>query len=119
MTPATFNAFCAALPGATYVNQWDGAHVWKVGGKVFAIGAFDWGAHSGITFKVSDMAFELLPQQPGLRPAPYMASRGLKWVQNFAKPGLSDKELKLYLKESHRIVAAGLSRRKRAALGLG
>ncbi len=119
MTPAAFNAFCAALPAATYVNQWDGAHVWKVGGKVFAIGAFDWGAHSGVTFKVSDMAFELLPLEPGVRPAPYMASRGLKWVQTFGKPGLSDKDLKLYLKESHRIVAAGLSRKKRAALGLG
>jgi predicted DNA-binding protein (MmcQ/YjbR family) len=119
VTPAAFNAFCAALPAATYVNKWDGAHVWKVGGKVFAIGAFDWGAHSGITFKVSDMAFELLPQQPGLRPAPYMASRGLKWVQNYAKPGLKDRDLKLYLKDSHRIVAAGLSRKKRAELGLG
>jgi predicted DNA-binding protein (MmcQ/YjbR family) len=35
-----FNAFCAALPGATHVVQWGGADVWKAGGKVFAIGGW-------------------------------------------------------------------------------
>ena len=40
MTYDTFNRFCAALPHATYVVQWGGAHVWKVGGKVFAIGGW-------------------------------------------------------------------------------
>ena len=33
-----FNAFCRALPATAYVVQWRGSHVWKVGGKVFAIG---------------------------------------------------------------------------------
>ena len=31
---AEFNAFCAALAGTTFVQQWGGAQVWKVGGKV-------------------------------------------------------------------------------------
>ena len=31
--------------------------------------------------------------QPGLRPAPYLASRGLKWVQHYDEPGLSDEDL--------------------------
>ena len=31
----------------TYVVQWGGAHVWKVGGKVFAIGGWERGQHPG------------------------------------------------------------------------
>ncbi len=98
--------------------QWGGSHVWKVGGKVFAIGGWETGT-AAITFKTSEIAFELLGQQPGLRPAPYLASRGLKWIQQYAKPGLSDAELAGYIRESHRIVALGLSKKKRVELGLG
>ena len=38
MTYKEYNAFCKSLPATTYVMQWGGSHVWKVGGKVFAIG---------------------------------------------------------------------------------
>ena len=116
MTCDEFNAFCRELPSTSYVMQWGGSHVWKVGGKVFAIGSDD--EEAAFTFKVSDLSFEILPQQPGVRPAPYLASRGLKWVQHFAKPGLSDTDLRAYLRESHRIVATGLSRKKQVELGL-
>ena len=113
-----FNAFCRALPATSYVMQWGGSHVWKVGGKVFAIGG--WGDDQpGITFKVSGIAFEMLKDQPGLRPAPYLASRGMKWIQNHAKPGLPERELKAYLRQSHQIVALGLPKKKRQELGLG
>jgi predicted DNA-binding protein (MmcQ/YjbR family) len=40
MTYTKFNAFCRGLPATTYVVQWGGSHVWKVGGKVFAIGGW-------------------------------------------------------------------------------
>ena len=117
MTYAQFNAFCKALPATTYVMQWGGSHVWKVGGKVFAIGGWNTG-EAAITFKVTPMAYEILAQQAGLRPAPYLASRGMKWIQHFAKPGLSDTDLKAYLRQSHHIVAGGLSKKKRAELGI-
>ena len=118
MTYAAFNRFCRSLPATTYVMQWGGSHVWKVGGKVFAIGGWadDW---LGVTFKVSPLGFEILKEQPGLRPAPYLASRGLKWIQHFGLPGLSDAELRGYIQESHAIVAAGLSAKRRRELGLG
>jgi predicted DNA-binding protein (MmcQ/YjbR family) len=112
-----FNAFCRTLPAATYVVQWGDHHVWKVGGKVFAIGGGDQRQPS-YTFKVNDIAFEILQTQPGLRPAPYLASRGLKWIQHFAKPGLSDADLCDYIRQSHLIVSQGLSKKKRIALGL-
>ena len=117
MTYTKFNAFCRALPATTYVVQWGGSHVWKVGGKVFAIGGWEDDAPS-FTFKVSDIAYELLKEQPGLRPAPYLASRGLKWIQHYAKPGLSDAALRDYIRQAHAIVAQGLSKKKRIALGL-
>ena len=116
MTYDDYNAFCGALPATTYVVQWGGSHVWKVGGKVFAIGGWDDGQEAHITFKVSDIAYEVLKNRKGLRPAPYLASRGMKWIQHHARPGLSDRDLRDYLRESHRIVALGLSKKKREAL---
>jgi predicted DNA-binding protein (MmcQ/YjbR family) len=117
MTIDGFNRFCAALPATTHVVQWGGADVWKVGGKVFVIGRLE-GDVPAFSFKVSPLAFELMRDQPGLRPAPYLASRGLKWIQHFAAPGLSSTELTRYLAESHRIVGRGLSQKTRLELGL-
>ena len=37
-----FNQFCNSLPNTTYSVQWRGSHVWKIGGKIFAIG--NWGS---------------------------------------------------------------------------
>ena len=117
MTYAEFNRFCSKLPGTSTVVQWGGSHVWKVGGKVFAVGGWADKAPA-FTFKVSAIAFEILREQPGLRPAPYLASRGMTWIQQFSKPGLSDRELKAYLRASFDLVAAGLSKKKRVELGL-
>ena len=117
MTYKEFNKFCRSLPATTYVSQWGGSHVWKVGGKVFAIGGWQEDAPS-FTFKVSDIAYEMLKEQPGLRPAPYLASRGLSWIQRHGEPGLNEADLRHYLAESHRLVASGLSRRRRRELGL-
>ena len=118
MTYDEFNAFCAGLQTTTHVVQWGGSDVWKVGGKVFAIGGWDGGCEPRFTFNVSDVAYEFLKEQPGLRPAPYLASRGLKWIQQYGHPGLSPVELRDYLRESHRIVASGLSLKRRRELGL-
>jgi predicted DNA-binding protein (MmcQ/YjbR family) len=117
MTYEEFNAFCRALPAATYVVQWGGSHVWKVGGKVFAIGGWQ-EDEAGFTFKVTKIAYEMLRTRPGLRPAPYLASRGMTWIQHFAKPGLSDHDLREYIRQSHLIVARGLSKKKQLELGL-
>ncbi len=118
MNHDAFNAYCASLPATTHVVQWGGADVWKVGGKVFAIAGWNQGATTGITFKTSDIAYEILSAEPGLRPAPYLASRGMKWIQHYAEPGLSDEDLRRYLRDSHRIVALGLSKKRRRELGI-
>ena len=117
MTYDDFNAFCGALPAATHVVQWGGSDVWKVGGKVFAIGGWDEG-EPRFTFKAGDIAYEMLKDRPGLRPAPYLASRGMKWIQHYAAPGLSDDELRDYLRQSHRIVSLGLTKKMQRKMGL-
>jgi predicted DNA-binding protein (MmcQ/YjbR family) len=117
MTYDQFNDFCRGLPATTYVVQWGGSHVWKVGGKVFAIGGWQEDAPS-FTFKVSPLSYEMLKDKKGLRPAPYLASRGMSWIQHYARPGLSDAALKDYIRQSHRIVAQGLSKKRQVELGL-
>ena len=117
MTYEDYNQFCSSLPATTHVVQWGGSHVWKVGGKVFAIGGWGDDGRVGITFKVSEIAYEVLKNQAGLRPAPYLASRGMKWIQHFEDPGLSDLELKEYITISHQIVAKGLAKKKQRELG--
>jgi predicted DNA-binding protein (MmcQ/YjbR family) len=120
MIVAEYNAFCRSLPRTTHVVQWGGAHVWKVGGKVFAIA---WGDDEDadnlrVTFKCSDLSYDMLKELPGLRPAPYLASRGMKWIQRTGPDTMDDAGLRDYLAESHRIVALGLPKRVQKELGL-
>jgi predicted DNA-binding protein (MmcQ/YjbR family) len=113
-----YNAFCKALRATTRVVQWGGAHVWKVGGKMFAVAGWTNTDTLGITFKVTDIGFEMLKDQPGLRPAPYLASRGMLWIQHYEPPGLSENDLKEYIGDSHRLVSKGLTQKLQRELGL-
>ena len=118
MTYEEFNTFCESLPATTHVIQWGGSHVWKVGGKVFAIGGLGKTEIHAFTFKTSEQNFYYLREYPGYRPAPYLASRGLKWIQQYDVSPAEDDDLKYYIKESHRIVSSGLTKKKQKELGL-
>ena len=111
-----YNAFCKSLPHTTHVVQWGDADVWKVGGKVFVIGREEDG-EMVCSFKVSEMSFDILKDQPGCQPAPYLASRGMKWIQRFSAETLKDEDLKAYLEGSYRLVAAGLTKKLQRELG--
>jgi predicted DNA-binding protein (MmcQ/YjbR family) len=113
-----YNTFCASLPATTHVVQWGGAHVWKVGGKVFAIGGWNDEEGLAVTFKCSEMSFDLLKTEPGCRPAPYLASRGMSWIQRQTGESLDDAALHDYLRESHRLVVQKLTKATRKALRL-
>lgn len=118
MTFDEYNNFCRSLSATSYVVQWGGSHVWKVGGKVFAIGGWGKSDKPAFTFKVSELNFEVLRDQAGFRPAPYLASRGMKWIQQYDAPKNTDEQLKYYLTESHRIVSLGLTKKLQRELGL-
>jgi predicted DNA-binding protein (MmcQ/YjbR family) len=117
MTRQDYDAFCAGLPHTTNVVQWGDASVWKIGGKVFAIGGWSDGPEFAVTFKCSEASFAILKELPGLRPAPYLASRGLSWVQRTDARSLDDTELQGYLRVSHALVVANLTRKTRGELG--
>jgi predicted DNA-binding protein (MmcQ/YjbR family) len=108
-----FETFVLGLPRATLVRQWRDDSVAKIGGKVFALLDRDPG---DIWLKVSDMAYYLLTELPGIKPAPYFARAG--WVSISAESPLSEDEIKAYLVEAHRLVAGRLTRKLRAELGL-
>jgi predicted DNA-binding protein (MmcQ/YjbR family) len=118
MERAGFDAFCRTLPHAHHVVQWGGSSVWKVDAKVFAIGSEEDGGALHVTFKTSPGSFDILKSLPGLRPAPYLASRGLKWIQRTGSETLDDDALRDYLRESHRLAAEALPKATRRRLGL-
>jgi predicted DNA-binding protein (MmcQ/YjbR family) len=113
-----YNEFCRALAATSYVIQWRGAQVWKVGGKVFAIGGWGKSNQPAFTFKTSELNFEILKDEPGFQPVPYLASPGMKWIQLHDTQGVKDETLQYYLVESHRIVSLGLTKKKQKELGL-
>ena len=124
MTQDGFNNFCASLPHTHHVVQWGGADVWKVGrpekGKFKMFCAAWLGGDEGrndITFHCSEIAFEMLKDTSGCRPAPYLASRGMSWIQRFNDEGVSDNSLKEYIKRSHELMRAKLTKTLQRELG--
>ncbi len=113
MTPEAVEAHCLSLPAATLHVQWGGTHVFKVGGKIFALSG---GEVWDLAFKASDMAFELLCEQGLARPAPYL--RRAKWVQLIQPHALGDADIEAYLTQAHAIVSGKLTRKLKAELGL-
>lgn len=118
MTYDDFNKYCKGLPATSYVKQWGDSHVWKVAGKVFAIGGWEKIDQPAFVFKTSDADFFFLQDEPGFQAAPYMASRGMKWIQIYDSSELNDADIKHYLEESHRIVSLGLTKKLQKELGL-
>jgi predicted DNA-binding protein (MmcQ/YjbR family) len=121
MTLSDYDSFCISLPHSFRVIQWEGAHVWKVGtaksSKMFAIGSTWEGPQPFFTFKCSAMSFELLSGEEGCRPAPYLASRGMLWIQRFSDAAIDDVTLGKYIRESHRLCALNLPKGLQKELG--
>ena len=87
------------------------------GSKVFAIcGWYD--GKEAFTFKATELAFEVLSGEPGIRPAPYLASRGMKWLQVYDERGMNDGTLREHIVTSYELVVANLTRKTRTDLGV-
>lgn len=113
MTPAAFDAVCRVLPGVTMDVQWGDDHVYKVGGKMFAV----YGpAADSFCFKASDIAFEMLTETGPGKPAPYLARA--KWVWFASLAGQDAGEVEGWLTSAHGLIAAKLTRKLRQELGL-
>lgn len=104
---------CLALKGVELDHPWGEDHdAYKVGGKMFAL----IGAMGGLSFKVSDIAFEVLTGSGRARPAPYLARA--KWVHLDDPADWPDDELADQLRAAHTLVASRLTKKVRSGLGL-
>ena len=74
------------------------------------------GGQGGLSFKVSDIAYEVLTEDSRARPAPYLARA--KWVHLDDIDAWPDDELAEHLAIAHGIIAAKLTKKARAGLGL-
>jgi predicted DNA-binding protein (MmcQ/YjbR family) len=106
------------------VVQWGDADVWKVGkaepkkNKVFVVGGWNKDSDScAVSFHCSDIAFDMLRDAPGCRPAPYLASRGMTWIQRCNDESVPDSDLKDYIENSHRLMRRKLTKSLQRELG--
>lgn len=123
-----YNQYCRSKHASTHVNQWGGSDVWKISGKVFALARVDKNDILGISFKTSETNFYFLREKDNYRPAPYLATRGMLWIQYYdstlkqsslvSPDPILDEELRYYLDESYRLVSLNLTKKKQRELGL-
>jgi predicted DNA-binding protein (MmcQ/YjbR family) len=116
MRPAELRRFCLTLPAATETVEWEDCHVFKVGGRMFALIRMVGRRFAGLSFKVSPDSFHILTQEPGIVPAPYLARAG--WVALDRLDRLPAGQLKAYIARAHGLIAAKLPRKLQARLGV-
>ena len=105
---------CRSLPGVTEDVKWGDNLVFSVGRKMFAV--FDVPAGEPFSFKADPVVFSMLTQQPGVRPAPYLAKHS--WIAVDRRDTLPLGTVQDLLEEAHALVAAKLPKRRREELGL-
>ena len=111
MNRAGIETAALALPGGvTKVVQWGASDVYKVGGKVFAIVGDE-----AISFKVTEIAFMVLTESGIGRQAPYCAKG--QWAAVSYSDAV-DSDFTDWLTTAHSLIAAKLTKKLRAELGL-
>jgi len=109
-THETVAKIAFGLPATTHVIQWGGHDVYKVGGKVFAICGDD-----SLSFKVTEIGFMALTEGGPARQAPYLA-KGQWVIVDLAD--VDETDLADWITTSHGLIAAKLTKKARAELGL-
>lgn len=113
MDRAGVKRFCLSLPAATLDHPFGEDHdAFRVGGKMFAI----LGGDGGLSFKASDIAFEVLTETGRAIPAPYLARA--RWVHLTTPADWPEDELADHLIKAHALIAAKLTNKARKDLGL-
>ena len=111
----TLRRYCLSLPHATEGIQWGNDLLFRIGGKMFAVVALE-RTPASIAFKCTPEEFAELTEREGIIPAPYMARNN--WVMLESLDVLPRAELKRLIKDSYAMVAAQLTKRVQAQLGL-
>lgn len=99
-----------AFPEATGVTLWGRLDVYKVMGKVFA----SCGEDQGLTFKATEIAYDVLTREGPGRPAPGFVPG--RWV-SMPLSALDAADVEGWIAISYELAVAGLPKRARAELG--
>ena len=111
----TLRRYCLSLPLATEGIQWGNDLLFRIGGKMFAVVALE-RTPTSIAFKCTPEELAELTEREGIIPAPYMARNN--WVMLESLDVLPRTELKRLIKDSYGMVAAKLTKKVQAQLGL-
>jgi predicted DNA-binding protein (MmcQ/YjbR family) len=114
-----FDAFDQAIrasPGVALDIKWGVDRTYCVGGKMFVMAGALGQDEPRYMFKASDVAFEILTGSGAAAAAPYLGRA--KWVMMSAPDSLSDDEVLAYARQAHALIAAKLTKRVRAELGI-
>ena len=103
MDRAGIGRVCLALPATSLAHSFGEDH--------------DVGGEGALSFKVSDIAYDVLTEAGHAAPAPYMARA--KWVQVADPASWDEADLADHLQTAHALIAARLTKKARAELGLG
>lgn len=91
-----------SFPGATEEVQWEDHLLFKVGGKIFVIGAINSAAENIMSLKSDPEEFDELTEIEGIVPAPYLAKS--KWIAVKKSCRLKPAELKELIRTSYELV---------------
>lgn len=102
-------AYCASLPHAVLERKWESTLVFSVHKKMFALFPLDRNDKpTELWCKVDDDNFLSYTDQPGIRPAPYLARA--KWVA-IEKNAMTDAMARDVVKRARDIIFMKLPRR--------
>lgn len=110
-----FDAFIESLTGGRAMDQWE-SRIAKVGDKVFAALGGANAEQPHIVVKVDPGEFDFLTSLPGVSQARYFAKG--HWVAIREGSAMPDDEVRDCIADSWALVAAKLTRKARAELGI-
>lgn len=111
------DAHARSLPASRVDIKWGNDRCHLLADKMFAVFRLDEaGRPRGLSLKVEASRFLELTGLPGVHPAPYLARAHWVWFE--AHDALPLSELRALLAHSHALIAAKLTRKLRAELGL-
>ncbi|HEX6833472.1 MAG TPA: MmcQ/YjbR family DNA-binding protein [Rudaea sp.] len=114
MTAPELEALCAGWPGVASSVKWEDDLVFTVAAKMFAVIGLRGPHRDRLSFKVDPDRFLELTDQPGMKPAPYMARAF--WISIVEPERFERGELEAFVRRSYELVRAGLSKKVQARL---
>ena len=112
----TFRAYCIAKPGTTEDSPFGPEHiVFKVGGKMFALLAFEEVPPTANLKCDPDLALELRDRYEQVRPGYHMNKKHWNTVE--IDSGIPEREMTKMIDHSYELVIGSLTKRARLALG--